>query len=281
MTLTVIECLLACLLLSYMCNEVPVVDKQGQKEGGLGQPKCPDRLLRGRIGGDLHHHGVFPGRRPVIAARSNAVRRAEGTRQTTAARNWKNGLPVLAGSGFTLRELRIDDAHLLFAMLTTEKVARFISAPPTTIEGFERFIQWTLFERQAGNCVCFAIVPKGMTTAIGLFQVRSLEPGFATAEWGFVMGSPFWGSGIFAEGAPLVLDFAFDVIGAHRLEARAAVANIRGNAALHKLGAVREGVLRRSFHRHGHRHDQVLWGILADDWRIQRMGQLTATTLAH
>ena len=84
------------------------------------------------------------------------------------------------------------------------------------------------------------------------------------------MGSPFWGTGVFVEGARLVLDFAFDVIGAQRLEARAAVANGRGNGALRKIGAVQEGLLRRSFLRNGQHHDQVLWGILADDWRLQR-----------
>jgi ribosomal-protein-alanine N-acetyltransferase len=189
---------------------------------------------------------------------------------TTAAvttSNWKASLPVLAGSTFTLRELRTEDAKSLFAMLSTEEVARFISPPPTTVEGFERFIAWAQRERAAGNYACYAIVPQGMTTAIGIFQVRSLEPGFGTAEWGFAMGSQFWGSGIFVEGARLILDFAFDVIGANRLEARAAVANGRGN-----------GVLRRSFLRHGLYHDQVLWGILAEDWRMQRVIQAPAVT---
>jgi ribosomal-protein-alanine N-acetyltransferase len=197
---------------------------------------------------------------------------------TTVTTNWKTALPVLAGSSFSLRELRVEDAASLLAMLTTEEVARFISPPPTTVEGFERFIMWAQRERLAGNYACFAIVPEGMTTAIGIFQVRSLEPGFGTAEWGFAMGSQFWGSGIFAEGARLVLDFAFDVIGAQRLEARAAVANGRGNGALRKIGAVQEGLLRRSFLRHGQHHDQVLWGILADDWRFQRLGQQPSIT---
>ena len=197
---------------------------------------------------------------------------------TTVTTNWKSALPVLAGSTFTLRELRVEDAPALLAMLTTEEVARFISPPPTTVEGFERFIMWTQRERQAGNYACFAIVPHGMTTAIGIFQVRSLEPGFGTAEWGFAMGSQFWGSGIFAEGAHLLLDFAFDVIGAQRLEARAAVANGRGNGALRKIGAVQEGLLRRSFLRNGKHHDQVLWGILADDWRLQRVAQQPVVT---
>lgn len=198
---------------------------------------------------------------------------------TVTTSNWKAGLPVLAGSTFTLRELRKEDATSLLAMLSTEEVARFISPPPSNGEGFERFIAWTHRERTAGNYACFAIVPHGMTTAIGIFQVRSLQPGFGTAEWGFAMGSQFWGSGIFTEGARLVLDFAFDVIGANRLEARAAVANGRGNAALRKLGAVQEGVLRHSFLRHGKYHDQVLWGILAEDWRMQRVLQTSA--IAH
>jgi RimJ/RimL family protein N-acetyltransferase len=195
------------------------------------------------------------------------------TTSHTESTNWQAALPVLAGSNFTLRELRIEDAPSLLAMLTTEEVARFISPPPTTVEGFERFIAWTHRERTAGRYACFAIVPRGMSAAIGIFQVRALEPGFGTAEWGFAMGSQFWGSGVFAEGARLVLDFAFDVIGAQRLEARAAIANGRGNGALRKIGAVQEGVLRRSFSRNGQRHDQALWGILADDWRLQRVAQ--------
>ena len=197
---------------------------------------------------------------------------------TTVTTNWKSALPVLAGSTFSLRELRVEDAPSLLAMLTTEEVARFISPPPTTVEGFERFILWAQRERHAGNYACFAIVPQGMTTAIGIFQVRSLDPGFGTAEWGFAMGSQYWGSGIFSEGARLVLDFAFDVIGAQRLEARAAVANGRGNGALRKVGAVQEGLLRRSFLRNGQHHDQVLWGILAGDWRLQRVAQQPSIT---
>jgi [ribosomal protein S5]-alanine N-acetyltransferase len=198
---------------------------------------------------------------------------------TTTATNWRQALPVMAGSNFTLRELRKEDAPSLLAMLSAEEVSRFISPPPTTVEGFERFIAWTQRERMAGNYACFAIVPAGMDTAIGIFQVRSLEPGFGTAEWGFAMASEYWGSGIFVEGARLILDFAFDVIGASRLEARAATANGRGNGALRKLGAVQEGVLRRSFLRNGHYFDQVLWGILAEDWRMQRLVQ--APAVAH
>ncbi|MCM3880206.1 MAG: GNAT family N-acetyltransferase, partial [Vicinamibacterales bacterium] len=57
-----------------------------------------------------------------------------------------------------------------------------------------------------------------------------------------------------------------EVIGVHRLEARAAVQNGRGNGALRKLGAVQEGILRKSFLRGGTYLDQSLWAILPEDW---------------
>lgn len=188
--------------------------------------------------------------------------------------DWRVSLPVLTGAGFVLRELRAEDAPSLLAMLTPDEVSRFISPPPTTVEGFERFIAWTLHERERGNFICYGVVPAGMTTAIGLFQLRSLEPGFGSCEWGFALGSQFWGTGLFADAAKAILNFGVDVVGLQRFEARAAVANGRGNGALRKIGAVQEGVLRRSFLRNGQHHDQVLWGILADDWRLQRIAQL-------
>jgi len=194
---------------------------------------------------------------------------ARSTETTTS--DWKQALPVLTGSMVTLRELRLSDAPSLLTMLSTEEVARFISPPPTTVEGFERFIAWTHRERAAGNYACFAVVPHGMDSAIGIFQVRQLEPGFVTAEWGFAIGSGFWGTGVFMDGARLVVDFSFDVIRTHRLEARAAILNGRGNGALRKIGAMQEGILRKSFLRNGEYLDQALWTILDEDWRAQRV----------
>ena len=196
------------------------------------------------------------------------------------ATDWKAGLPELSSPTLRLRELRIDDAASLLAMLTSDEVSRFLSPPPSTVEGFERFIAWTRRERVAGNYACFAVVPDGLDIAIGIFQVHTLDKGSGTAEWGFALGSAFWGNGMFLEGARLVLDFAFDVMGMRRLEARAAVANGRGNGALRKLGAIQEGVLRRSFQRHGQHHDQVLWGVLAEDWQLQRQS-VAETTVTH
>ena len=87
------------------------------------------------------------------------------------------------------------------------------------------------------------------------------------SEWGFALASEFWGSGAFVDGAQLVVEFGFETLGVRRLEARAAVRNGRGNGALRKIGAVQEGVLRRSFLRSGESLDQALWSILRDEWQ--------------
>lgn len=186
------------------------------------------------------------------------------------ASDWQRALPTLRGREVVLRELRASDAVSLFALLTTEEVSRFISPPPTSVEGFEKFIAWTLRQRIAGAYACFAVTVRGFDTAIGIFQIRDIGGGWDTAEWGFAIGSPFWGTGAFRDGAELVLRFAFDTLGVHRLEARAAVKNGRGNGALQKIGAVQECILRKSFLRNGEYLDQVMYAMIDVDWRRAR-----------
>jgi RimJ/RimL family protein N-acetyltransferase len=199
----------------------------------------------------------------------------------TTTSDWQHGLPTLRGRQVVLRELRASDATSLFALLTTEEVARFISPPPTTAEGFEKFIAWTLRQRAAGTYACFAVTLRGFDTAIGLFQVRDTGSAFDSAEWGFALGSAFWGTGVFREGAELVLEFVFDTIGVHRLEARAAVLNGRGNGALQKMGAVQECVLRKSFLKDGQYLDQILYAMVAVDWRRSRKTMPAVTAQVH
>ena len=184
-----------------------------------------------------------------------------------ATEDWRTGLPVLVAPGFILRELEIADAPTLFEHLTTDEVARFISPPPTSVAGFEKFITWAHRQRAAGRYACFAVVPVGQATAVGIFQISMPNPDGEVAEWGFALGKAYWGSGIFLAGAKRIVDFAFNQMGLQRLEARSAVLNGRGNAALNKLGAVLEVVLRGSFERNGEKLDQALWSISADDWR--------------
>ncbi len=50
-----------------------------------------------------------------------------------------------------------------------------------------RFIEAAQRRRAAGDTRGSAAVPHNAEPAVGWFQVRSLEPGFTTAEWGFTL----------------------------------------------------------------------------------------------
>jgi RimJ/RimL family protein N-acetyltransferase len=187
----------------------------------------------------------------------------------TTHADWREGLPDLIGECLTLRELRRSDAEALYAELGSPEVRRFMWAPPPSANAFTQFVEWAHAERGTGKYICYGIVPRGETDAAGVFELRQLQPGFVRGELGFVMASRLWGRGLFLEGARLVLDFAFRVIKVHRIEARSAVDNARGNAALRKLGARREGRLRAAFLRDDHYVDQYLWSILDTEWHVE------------
>lgn len=184
---------------------------------------------------------------------------------------WRDGLPVLTGNLVSLREIAFADVPSLHVLISSDpKVTAHISPPPVSIQALQGFVAWAHRERAAGKLVCYAVVPKGLQYAVGLFQVRKLQPDFFAAEWGFVLGSSFWSTGIFEDAAVLVADFAFDTLGVHRLEARAITANVRGNAALNKIGAKGEAILRDALRRGNVLLAQYLWSLRAVDWQQRR-----------
>jgi RimJ/RimL family protein N-acetyltransferase len=184
--------------------------------------------------------------------------------------SWREALPLLTGTVVQLREISFLDAPGLFALISEDpQVEQYISPPPPSVHAFQAFIAWAQRERAAGRSVCYAVVPKPLAFAVGLFQVRALDPDFFIAEWGFALGSSFWSTGVFEDAATLVADFTFRTLGAQRLEGRAVTANGRGNGALHKIGARGEAVLRRALERDGIHHEQFLWTLIAQEWQAQ------------
>jgi ribosomal-protein-alanine N-acetyltransferase len=185
---------------------------------------------------------------------------SDATRE--GSERWRDGLPVLVTPRLTLREIRMSDAAQLLGVARSPEVSRFMWPAPAELEGFRRFIEWAWAERAAGKYIGFVIVPQGAAAAAGLFELRQMQPGFFRAELGFFIEPAYWGTGLFTEAAQLVLDFAFRVVGIHRIEARATVDNIRSNRVLRKLGAQQEGVLRASFVCDGALLDQALWAFV-------------------
>jgi [ribosomal protein S5]-alanine N-acetyltransferase len=182
--------------------------------------------------------------------------------------DWSDGLPLMTTTRVMLRELRRSDAPALLRLAQTPEIAKHTWSGPSSVEAFEKFIEASREKRAAGKYTCFGVVPRGQTAPAGLFELRSLQPGFYRAEIAFFLDASLWGTGAFVDSAQLVCDFAFTAVGVHRIEARAEVDNDRANGALKKLGATMEGRLRASFVRDGRDVDQYLWSIVKADHRL-------------
>lgn len=179
---------------------------------------------------------------------------------------WRSELPTLMGRAITLREPVPQDLGRLVDLLSLGDASRFGIEEPVSEVAVQELIERVTGERANGTSVTFVIALSGTRTIVGLIQVRQLDPVFEAAEWECTIAPSSRGSGIFIEAARLAGSFAFGTLGTHRLEARVLLQNGRANGALRKLGAVQEGILRRSVRSAGQYFDQVLWSILKEDW---------------
>jgi aminoglycoside 6'-N-acetyltransferase len=182
------------------------------------------------------------------------------------AADWRLDLPVLSSPNLVLREPRVHDVGALMDLLSTGDATSFGLTEPVSELSVSLFVERIRGERAAGLSFTYAITMGPAGTIVGMVQVRQLDPAFDSGEWEMTLAPSVRGTGVFVEAARLVATFAFADVGAHRLETRVLLLNGRANGALRKLGAVQEGVLRRSVRREGQYFDQVLWALVKDDW---------------
>jgi RimJ/RimL family protein N-acetyltransferase len=165
-----------------------------------------------------------------------------------------------------LREPTTQDLDALLDLLSLTDATRFGLEEPASDLAVQQVIEGAIRDRTNGVALTYVITLAGTRTVVGLLQVRRLDPGFEAAEWECTIAPSARGSGIFLEAARLVGSFVFGSLGTHRIETRVLLQNGRGNGAMRKLGAVQEGILRRSARRAGQFVDQVLWSMLKEDW---------------
>ena len=172
----------------------------------------------------------------------------------------------MASRAVTLREPVAQDLGAIVDLFSIGDASRFGLDYPVTDVAVQEFIERAQRARAAGQSFTYAVTPGAARPPVGVVQVRQLDPAFEAGEWEATLAPSSRGTGVFLETARLVGSFAFGSVGAHRLEARVLLQNGRANGALRKLGAVQEGVLRRSVRRGGEYFDQVLWSVLKEDW---------------
>jgi ribosomal-protein-alanine N-acetyltransferase len=179
---------------------------------------------------------------------------------------WTRELPQLHGDLTMLREVAVSDVYTLFTLFSDPAVTAHMGPSPSTLARFAGFVEWSQQQRLQGHGVCFGIVPKGMAVAVGIIQVR-LQPTPSDAEWGFVLGTHFWSTGVFADAGNLLIDFAFTTLGVERLEARIALRNARAQAAMQKFGARFEGTIASTSPQGERRAPESVWVLGRQDWQ--------------
>jgi ribosomal-protein-alanine N-acetyltransferase len=181
----------------------------------------------------------------------------------------------LHGPTLTLRYATADDAATLLALGGDPEVTRFFSwGPYVGIDEPRAYIRALAGQRERGQQLDLLIVRRG-EGPIGVVGLSELARRDRRAVVGTWLGRRWWGSGANAEAKALVAHLAFRVLGVERLGAYADVENARSQAALERLGFVREGVLR-GFHRHGeHVRDVAVFSMLRVEWEASPLAAVS------
>jgi RimJ/RimL family protein N-acetyltransferase len=127
------------------------------------------------------------------------------------------------------------------------------------------WLPWVLVLRRPG-----AGLPAG--TIAGTTTYLDIVPGDARLEIGATAYHPaLWGSAVNADAKLLLLGYAFDGLGAGRVQLKTDVRNTRSQRAISALGARYEGTLRRYQRRaDGTVRDTAMFAITAEDWPAAR-----------
>src|SRR5262249_13698434 len=145
---------------------------------------------------------------------------------------WRTALPPLCGRFVLLREPTADDLASLSTLLEPDDAARFGIIEPLSDDVLAAFIDRVRQARSGGTSFTYLITTIADGAVAGLIQVRQLDSTFETSECECQLRPRLRGRAAFLEAAQLAGSFAFDIVGARRIESRVAVQDRRANSAL-------------------------------------------------
>ena len=184
---------------------------------------------------------------------------------------------ALAVGEVRLRPLVPDDAPALFAALDDPRVWEAgyggTAARPVTAEAMATFVA-VLLARPQHAAFAVEVVPDGGAppTLVGTSSLGDARPAQGRVHLGWTAYAPaVWGTRVNPAAKLALLGHAFDDCGYHRVKIQTDVRNERSQAAIARLGATREGVLRGHQPRaDGSWRDTVVFSVLADEWPAVR-----------
>ena len=174
--------------------------------------------------------------------------------------------PTLDGEGVRQRPLTQEHVPAMFLLFSDPQVVQYTSVA-LFVEPADagRWIQRGLDAFEDGSMYRWAIELDG--DVVGTSMLFGIDRVHRHAEIGFAVLREFWGRRIVSRVIPPLLEFAFDRLRLHRVEADVEPHNTPSLLALERCGFRREGVLRDRSFKLGRFHDSVILSILRTEWR--------------
>ncbi len=184
---------------------------------------------------------------------------------------------VLEGRFVRLEAARPDHAEGLFAALDDERVwakgyGGGAAGRPRNVAEMAALLDAAVAAADRGERQAYVVRLQHAGTVVGTSSLGHGDLANERVHLGWTAYGPrWWGSFVNAESKLLLLGHAFDDCGFGRVKLQTDVLNDRSQAAIERLGATREGVLRRHIRRaDGTFRDTVVFSILKDEWPAVR-----------
>ena len=128
--------------------------------------------------------------------------------------------------------------------------------------------QWIEEALCAEGQLPFAIVEPGKGKPIGSTRYLNIRPAHRSLEIGWTwLGSDWQRTPVNTQAKRLLLAHAFERLGCQRVEFKTDLRNTRSQSALERIGATREGVLRRHMIvQNDHARDSVYFSVIREEW---------------
>jgi N-acetyltransferase len=186
-------------------------------------------------------------------------------------------LPVLSGRLIRLEPLALEHAPGYLAAAgpaddAAEVFRWMFPAAPQTVADAEGHILTALAARARGERFAYAQLDAGTGEVAGTSSYYEVDPAARAIAIGHTwLGRRWWRTGHNTESKLLMLTHAFDTLGAARVSWHTDLNNTRSQEAIDRLGATREGVLRKHrIRRDGSWRDTVQYAMVDDDWPAVR-----------
>ena len=175
---------------------------------------------------------------------------------------------TLNGEWLTLEP--IDERHApdLFQAMQDEEVCRYLAwPPPKAIDETLTLVREAREDMARGTSVVYAQIWNLTGRAIGSTRLLDVRPKDRQVEIGATfLARDYWRTSANTESKYLFLRYCFETLNCIRVALKTDGRNIRSQEAIARLGAVREGTLRRHMNIRGYQRDTVYFSILDDEW---------------